>query len=115
MAVAAWTGACVDWHAEFEALKVHLAPALGRSETRHAAGAFIEGVLSSAERKTGWMLAEQAGMDRPYRIQSLLGRSSWSADVLRDSGSSGPPIYLPPQPSGWLAPRCCRCTTDQGR
>ena len=84
MAVAAWTGACVNWRAELEALKEHLAPALGRSETRHAAGAFIDGVLSSAERKTGWMLAEQAGMDRPHRIQSLLGRSSWSADVLCD-------------------------------
>jgi SRSO17 transposase len=40
--------------------------------------------LSSAERKTGWMLAEQAGLDRPYRLQSLLGRSSWRADALRD-------------------------------
>ena len=30
------------------------------------------------------MLAEQAGLDRPHRIQSLLGRSMWSADALRD-------------------------------
>src|SRR3546814_13430321 len=29
------------------------------------------------------MLAEEAWLDRPYRIQSLLGRSSWSADTLR--------------------------------
>ena len=29
-------------------------------------------------------MAEQAGLDRPYRIQSLLGRSSWNADALRD-------------------------------
>ncbi len=61
-----------------------MAPAFGRSETRTSAGAFIDGLLSSAERKTGWMLAEEAGLDRPYRIQSLLGRSSWSADALRD-------------------------------
>jgi SRSO17 transposase len=84
MAVAEWTGAVVDWRAELEALKGHLAPAFGRAETRQAAGAFIDGLLSPAERKTGWMLAEQAGMDRPYRIQSLLGRSSWRADALRD-------------------------------
>ena len=84
MAVAEWTGALVDWHAELEALKGHLAPAFGRAETRRAAEAFIDGLLSPAERKTGWMLAEQAGMGRPYRIQSLLGRSSWSADALRD-------------------------------
>jgi SRSO17 transposase len=30
------------------------------------------------------MLAEQAGHARPFRMQSLLGRSSWSADALRD-------------------------------
>jgi SRSO17 transposase len=30
------------------------------------------------------MLAEAAGLERPYRIQALLGRSSWSADHLRD-------------------------------
>ncbi|WP_408641156.1 IS701 family transposase [Flavisphingomonas formosensis] len=64
-------------------MKVHLAPALGRAETRASGGAFIDGLLSGAERKTGWMLAEEAGLDRPYRIQSLLGRSAWSADALR--------------------------------
>jgi SRSO17 transposase len=84
MAVAAWTGALVDWRVELEALKRHVAPVFGRGETRQAAGTFIEGLLSPAERKTGWMLAEQAGLERPYRIQSLLGRSSWSADALRD-------------------------------
>ena len=84
MAVAEWTGAVIDWRAELEALKGHLAPAFGRAETRGAAEAFIEGLLSPAERKTGWMLAEQAGMGRPYRIQSLLGRSVWRADALRD-------------------------------
>src|SRR5690606_30128188 len=29
-------------------------------------------------------VAEWAGLSRPYRIQSLLGRSRWSADLLRD-------------------------------
>jgi SRSO17 transposase len=51
---------------------------------RTCAGAFIDGLLSGISRKTGWLLAEQAGLDRPYRMQSLLGRSSWNADVLRD-------------------------------
>ena len=84
MAVAEWTGALVDWRAELEALKEWVAPALGRAETRASAGAFIDGLLSPAKRETGWMLAEQAGLDRPHRIQSLLGRSMWSADALRD-------------------------------
>ena len=74
----------VDWKLALTELKPHPAPALGRSEARFSAGAFIDGLLSGAERKTGWMLAEEAGFERPYRIQSLLGRRSWSADVLRD-------------------------------
>lgn len=84
MAVAGWAGTLVDWRAGLDALKAHLAPSLGRAETRASGGAFIDGLLSGAERKTGWMLAEEAGLDRPYRIQSLLGRSAWSADALRD-------------------------------
>ncbi|MGV0763008.1 IS701 family transposase [Tistrella mobilis] len=51
---------------------------------RASGGAFIDGLLSGAERKTGWMLAEETGLDRPYRIQSLLGRNKWSADSLRE-------------------------------
>jgi len=83
MGIAQWAGTLVDWRAALDELKVHLAPALGRAETRASGGAFIDGLLSGAERKTGWMLAEEAGLDRPYRIQSLLGRSAWSADALR--------------------------------
>jgi len=84
MTVAAWSGTLVDWRDALDGLKAWIDPALGRAETRASAAAFIDGVLSSAERKTGWMLAEQAGHARPYRMQSLLGRSSWSADALRD-------------------------------
>lgn len=84
MTVADWAGTVVSWQAALDELKGHLAPALGRAEIRASAGAFIDGLLSGAERKTGWMLAEEAGLERPYRIQSLLGRSCWSADVLRE-------------------------------
>lgn len=83
MTVADWTGTLIDWRAALDDLKACLGPALGRAETRASAGAFIDGLLSGAERKTGWMLAEEAGLDRPFRIQSLLGRSAWSADALR--------------------------------
>jgi SRSO17 transposase len=40
--------------------------------------------LSGIERKTGWPMAEQANAERPYRMQSLLGRRHWNADGLRD-------------------------------
>lgn len=79
-----WSGALVSWEAELAGLKERLSVAFPRSETRKSANAFLDGVLSDAERKTGWMLAEEAGLDRPYRMQSLLGRSRWDADDLRD-------------------------------
>jgi hypothetical protein len=64
MAVADWAGTLADWQGSLDALKEFLSPALGRAETRASAGAFIDGLLSAAERKTGWMLAEQAGLGR---------------------------------------------------
>jgi SRSO17 transposase len=84
MSVATWSGSLLAWERELSALKGRLAPVFGRSETSASAGAFIDGVLSGVARKTAWQLAEQAGLDRPYRMQSLLGRSSWQADALRD-------------------------------
>lgn len=84
MSVAAWSGSLLDWERELAALKERLAPVLRRRELKETAGAFLDGLLSGIERKTGWLMAEQAGLERPYRMQSLLGRSSWSADELRD-------------------------------
>lgn len=82
MSVSDWAGAEPDWRGALKDMKALLAPAFRRSEQRVSAGAFIDGLLSGVERKTGWMLAEDAGMERPYRLQSLLGRSIWSADDL---------------------------------
>jgi len=82
MLVGDWAGTVVEWKGALDGLQAQIGPALGRLETRISAGQFIKGLLSGAERKTGWMLAEEAGLERPYRMQSLLGRSSWSADAL---------------------------------
>jgi SRSO17 transposase len=84
VAVAGWSGSLLRWERELGELKDRLAPVFVRSEVRQSAGAFIDGALSGIARKTGWQLAEQAGLDRPYRMQSLLGRSGWDADALRD-------------------------------
>ena len=84
MSVALWSGSALQWERDLSALKSRLAPVFGRREVGASAGAFIDGLLSGISRKTGWLMAEQAGLDRPYRMQSLLGRSSWNADVLRD-------------------------------
>lgn len=82
MSVASWSGALLSWQAELSALKERLGPLLGRRELRESAAAFLDGVLSGVERKTGWLLSEQTGAARPYRLQSLLGRSRWEADEL---------------------------------
>ena len=73
MSVAVWSGSGLAWDRELVALKSRLGPVFGRPEVRTSAGAFIDGLLSGIARKTGWLMAERAGLDRPYRMQSLLG------------------------------------------
>jgi SRSO17 transposase len=82
MSVASWSGSLLGWEVELSALKARLGRLFGRRELRESAAAFLDGVLSGIERKTEWLLAEQAGAARPYRMQSLLGRSRWEADEL---------------------------------
>ena len=66
MSVAVWSGSLVAWERELAALKGRIGPVFGRAETRETAGAFLDGVLSGVARKTGWLLAEQAGLERRW-------------------------------------------------
>lgn len=84
MSVSTWSGSVLAWEHELLALKERLGAIFGRRELRESGGAFVDGLLSGIDRKTGWQMAEQAGLERPYRMQSLLGRSHWNADALRD-------------------------------
>lgn len=45
---------------------------------------YLRGLLSEAERKNGWTLAEAAGDDGPQGMQRLLNHYLWDADALRD-------------------------------
>lgn len=83
--VADWSGALLAWGEELASLKERIGGVFGRREVRDSAGAFIDGLLVGVERKTAWLIAEEAGLEKPYRIQSLLGRGVWSADALRDT------------------------------
>lgn len=85
MAVSDWSGSLLEWDRQLGALKARLGCVFGRREVRETAGAFVDGLLAGVERKTGWLLSEAAGVERPYRMQSLLGRSRWEADRLRDA------------------------------
>jgi SRSO17 transposase len=73
-----------SWVEELEALGDRLSPRFARSEVRERARDYVRGLLSRAERKNSWQLAEVAGNATPYGIQHLLGRASWDADELRD-------------------------------
>jgi SRSO17 transposase len=73
-----------SWGESFGAFKARIAGAFGRRELRETAGLFLDGLVSGIERKTGWLMAERAGLARPHRIQALLGRTSWDAEALRD-------------------------------
>ena len=84
MSVAEWSGSLLEWERELGLWKSRLGPVFGRRELRETGSAFLDGVLSGIDRKTGWMMAEQAGLARPWRMQALLGRSRWDADALRD-------------------------------
>ena len=63
MSVAVWSGSGLAWDRELTALKCRPAPVFRRSDVIASAGAFIDGLLSGISRKTGWLMAEQAGLD----------------------------------------------------
>ncbi len=73
-----------SWTEELEAVNERLSARFTRSEAHGRACDYLLGLLSEAERKNGWQLAEVAGNATPYGIQHLLGRANWDADALRD-------------------------------
>src|SRR5918993_1332250 len=73
-----------SWSEELQAVGNRLSDHFARSEVRQRAQDYLRGLLSEAERKNSWQLAEVAGNYTPYGIQHLLGRASWDADALRE-------------------------------
>ena len=84
MSVADWSGSHLKWDRDIRSWKERIGAVFGRRELKESAGYFLDGLLSGIERKTGWLMAEQAGLERPWRMQTLLGRSRWEADALRE-------------------------------
>jgi len=46
--------------------------------------AYLQGILSTTERKNGWQWAEHAREATPYGMQRLLSSAVWDADLVRD-------------------------------
>jgi SRSO17 transposase len=74
----------LNWSDELDAVGRRLGRFFARSEPRRRAAEYLRGLLSHAERKNGWQLAEEAGDPTPYGVQHLLGRADWDAEKVRD-------------------------------
>ena len=61
-----------------------LAPYFERAEPRQRAMAYLRGLLSPAERKNSWQVAEVSGDATPYGVQHLLRRALWDPEAVRD-------------------------------
>src|SRR3954465_12397022 len=59
-------------------------PLFTQERVAASASRFLDGLLGSEPRKTGWMRGEAAGDPGPWRQQAILGRGRWEADALRD-------------------------------
>ena len=71
------------WRGELVRLHQRMGDLFPRSEVRERSLAYLEGLLSSCERKNSWQVAEWAGESSPYGMQYLLDRARWDADAVQ--------------------------------
>jgi SRSO17 transposase len=72
------------WASSLRDVKARIRPLFTQDRVAVSANAFLDGLLGDERRKTGWMRAEAAGDQGPWRQQAILGRGRWEADALRD-------------------------------
>jgi SRSO17 transposase len=72
------------WRAGLEEMFALVAGRFAQAGSRRRARMYLLGLLSGAERKNSWTLAEQAGDLTPDGMQRLLNFYSWDADAVRD-------------------------------
>jgi SRSO17 transposase len=66
-----------------------LAPYFERAEPRQRAMAYLRGLLSPAERKNSWQLAEVSGDTTPYAFQHRRRRALWDPEAVRVIDETG--------------------------
>ncbi len=72
------------WQAGFDDAFALVAGRFAQADSRRRARMYVLGLLSGAERKNSWTLAEQAGDLTPDGMQRLLNFYRWDADAARD-------------------------------
>jgi SRSO17 transposase len=71
-----------QWPEDLAALIGRVEPVFANRRGRDRVGHYVRGLLSSAERKNGWQLAEQVGEGTPYAMQQFLYRGGWDPNEL---------------------------------
>jgi len=71
------------WRAGFDEMFALVAGRFAQADSRRRARMYVLGLLSGAERKNSWTLAEQAGALTPDGMQRLLNFYRWAADAVR--------------------------------
>ena len=97
------------WASSLREVKGRMRPLFTQARGAQSAGLFLDGLLGTEQRKTGWMRAEAAGDPGPWRQQAILGRGQWDADAVRDivrddalETLSGPDAVLVIDETGFL-------------
>lgn len=73
-----------SWAAGLEEVIRRIGRHFARIDALNWAWAYLLGLMSDAERKNGWQLAEEAGNATPDGLQHLLRRAIWDHDGVRD-------------------------------
>lgn len=74
----------VAWAETFNEMFSLIAGEFAQVQSRRRAHGYLLGLLSQAERKNGWSIAEFAGDCSPAGMQRLLNHYAWDADAVRD-------------------------------
>jgi SRSO17 transposase len=73
------------WSESFNEMFMQVAGVFSNARVRRHGRAYLLGLLSRAERKNSWQLAEFAGDASPDGMQRLLNFSPWDEDAARDA------------------------------
>jgi SRSO17 transposase len=73
------------WSESFNEMFARVAGVFSNASVRRRGRAYLLGLLSHAERKNSWSLAELAGDASPDGMQRLLNFSPWDEDAARDA------------------------------
>ena len=79
-------GGHAAWSESFNEMFMHVAGMFGNASARRHGRWYLLGLLSHAERKNSWQLAEFAGDASPDGMQRLLNFSPWDEDAAAGHG-----------------------------